>query len=1110
MTDNRPVDLQQLTVRLMMLLSEPTDYAGLRRVVLTSLALLAESIDCQIIVIRTGVENEHGEYLLRLYAAWGIDALDEAEIRDLPTDVGSPVAELVGANTSSRSFLTSDIQQQPLHFKSFAVRRGLHVLYAVGLKAMSRGHVGVTMSFSRTSTRAFSREEQNLCESIADFIAHKIAQVRTSSELRRQLDRGKANLAILGALGTQVRIARGSAELAHQMVEVIRAVLKVDVCDIFVEKGGYLRRFARAGEWVEEGPYRPGEGQTGSTLKTGLSILSGGDSDFDRFEMAGKERHGLQTVVRQGNFLHHILAVPFRGVSSFDGVLRTITKREANPALDEANFGEDDVRLLEIIGAQLAIAMGGLARAGQAEIAAATSDALVRMLESLNRESEVVEILRVAIASADLAVADFVDVAIVEGFSSDGRPVLSAPVNGLEKIGAPPMLQRIGTAGVIAQTVRERRPFVCEDTLLAPDSEPWLIAAGIRLCRAIPLLEDSEILGVVALYRKNTTSVSESDDAVQQYVRALSSNLYRVRAMERQRSAARVAEARMSFSERLSAAAEVKDVVQATTDCLRYALDADRVAFVLIDDDQSSCTVVAHTERDELLGSAQKFLVCIKRGSTATETVFRQPWQAYDAANDPRLALDAIHLSGTKSILTVPVIVQGSVIATLCVESVRQKVWFGVDLIDAARQFGMQSGLAYQNLRLLNEAENKIARITEHFSLTIDPILPHLELDEMYKLIVSAGARILDAEDCSLFWVIPELNWLDLVASKCLPPDLWHQHPAKISDQPGAGLVAFVAATRETLRLTGDEARSHLAFSDVVLTHLPYLPSGSTTSLLCVPVLGPEGEAVGVIRFENKKRRSDGFSESDVSAASVLANRAAIYIQRVTDRNRIAGESQRRATDAERKRLGHELHNTINELHFGAMTELDLAVRALGVGAIRSDLQKAYAVTRQVYSNLRSLMYDTEQPVLHEAGLTAALGRYIRNINECVKRQGPHSTGVDIVHAQLEELPHLPFSVAENLYQIARGALSNAIKYSFVVESSEDQVAVGLSVSESVLTLSIRDPGPGFRLDARADSSGLVRMRDLAKEIGATLSLRSQVDQPTEVFVQYVYDWGVQ
>ena len=143
-------------------------------------------------------------------------------------------------------------------------------------------------------------------------------------------------------------------------------------------------------------------------------------------------------------------------------------------------------------------------------------------------------------------------------------------------------------------------------------------------------------------------------------------------------------------------------------------------------------------------------------------------------------------------------------------------------------------------------------------------------------------------------------------------------------------------------------------------------------------------------------------------------------------------------------------------------------------------VQEAMQQTRGVARGLFPVRLD-------ESGLVSALAEFADNTSQMFRLQCQFRGE--------ELLGPLDKAVSLHLYYIAQEAVSNAIKH-----GQATRVTVDLTQSRDQLRLVIQDNGRGFQAPAAgASGMGIRIMRYRARMIGATLELKSQPAEGTQV-----------
>ena len=138
-----------------------------------------------------------------------------------------------------------------------------------------------------------------------------------------------------------------------------------------------------------------------------------------------------------------------------------------------------------------------------------------------------------------------------------------------------------------------------------------------------------------------------------------------------------------------------------------------------------------------------------------------------------------------------------------------------------------------------------------------------MELDPLLGLIMSKVTELMEAERSTLYLLSDdgEELWSKLASG----PD-----SVEIRLSVGQGIAGWVAKSRTVVNLP--DAYADARFSPAI----DHKSGFRTTSMLCVPMIGTQGEVVGVLQVLNK--RSGPFLHADEELLAALASQAAVAI----------------------------------------------------------------------------------------------------------------------------------------------------------------------------------------------------------------------------------------
>lgn len=212
----------------------------------------------------------------------------------------------------------------------------------------------------------------------------------------------------------------------------------------------------------------------------------------------------------------------------------------------------------------------------------------------------------------------------------------------------------------------------------------------------------------------------------------------------------------------------------------------------------------------------------------------------------------------------------------------------------------------------------------------------------------------------------------------------------------------------------------------------------------------------------------------------------------ITERTRLEREILE-TSNREQRRIGHDLHDGVCQQLAGIAYRLDILgdqLQERGVpesseaGRISNLLNQAIQQTRGVARGLFPVR-------LAESGLESALEELAANMNDLLKTQCRFYC--------VNPIPNLDSTMSLHLYYIAQEAAFNAVRH-----GKATQVNISITGEGERFVLEINDNGSGFHWPpAGATGMGIRIMRYRARVIGATLNLKSQPNQGTQITVQF-------
>jgi signal transduction histidine kinase len=196
----------------------------------------------------------------------------------------------------------------------------------------------------------------------------------------------------------------------------------------------------------------------------------------------------------------------------------------------------------------------------------------------------------------------------------------------------------------------------------------------------------------------------------------------------------------------------------------------------------------------------------------------------------------------------------------------------------------------------------------------------------------------------------------------------------------------------------------------------------------------------------------------------------------------LLGESLR-LQDAERRRIGRELHDSTGQVL--AALEINLSLLQRRATQLSPELQRLLGesaeLARQCRATIRTTSYLLHPPLLEELGLAVALRWLADGFRE--------RSAIELDVQVPVEFDRLPPDVELALFRVAQEALTNVQRH-----SSGRSASLSLERRGNEVRLSIADSGAGLGATAGSYGGpgvGLASMRERMAELGGELQIES-------------------
>jgi two-component system, NtrC family, sensor kinase len=286
--------------------------------------------------------------------------------------------------------------------------------------------------------------------------------------------------------------------------------------------------------------------------------------------------------------------------------------------------------------------------------------------------------------------------------------------------------------------------------------------------------------------------------------------------------------------------------------------------------------VAAHNMSPDALEHAQRFFPArLSRELTASRVILdRRLAHIPDVEKDPEYDSSWARIVGARSVLTVPLLRDGSPIGAI---SVARPVSgpFSDNQVALLQTFADQAVIAIENVRLFQELQTRNAQLTdalEQQTATADILRvissSPTDVQPVFNTIVRSAVRLCEAAHGTLFRFDGHL--LHLVAHHGLTPEALEANLRVFPRPPGRGSVAARAIlTRGVIHVDIARDREH--------EHRGFVEAGFRT-VLSVPML-LEGNPVGTITVTRGEDRL--FTDTQIALLQTFADQAVIAVENV-------------------------------------------------------------------------------------------------------------------------------------------------------------------------------------------------------------------------------------
>ena len=261
------------------------------------------------------------------------------------------------------------------------------------------------------------------------------------------------------------------------------------------------------------------------------------------------------------------------------------------------------------------------------------------------------------------------------------------------------------------------------------------------------------------------------------------------------------------------------------------------------------------------------------------------------------------------------------------------------------------------------------------------------------------------------------------------------------------------------------------------------------TSFLGVPI-SIKGVSLGRLYLTNKVDRSE-FSAADQSLVETFALHAAIAMENAG----LHEQLQRLAVVDERERISRDLHDGIIQNLYGVGLSLEDVPEIMADDQPEAEarVERAIEAIHLAIQDIRNFIFGLRPELLEGASLIAGLAALVDEYR--------HNTLIDVELLVPQPVGEPPAVVTGQLLAIVSESLSNVVRHS---QGSRAIVRLTMIGPDQGYELRIEDNGIGFdpARVGKLGHQGLANIRDRAGQIGATITIQSQLGAGSQVIVR--------
>ena len=766
-----------------------------------------------------------------------------------------------------------DVLEDPEYSHELALAGGWRAVIAVPLL-----HDGIplgALTAAKAEPGPFSDRQIKLLKTFADQAVIAIENTRLLNELRKSLQQQTATADVLKVISSS----------PGDMKPVFEAML-TNALRICEAKFGHLllydgERFHAAHlhdvpaayreYWQKHGPIRPGP-------NTGLGRIVRDKQMFHipdlKAEAAYAARDSLRVVTVEQAGARSLVGVPMLKEDKLVGAI-VIYRQEVRP------FTERQIELLKNFAAQAVIAIENTRLLSELRESLQQQTATADVLKVISTSpGELEPVFRAMLEKATgICDASYGAMWLREGDAFRNAAFHGALPAAFTEQWRSGIMTRLDSNTPLARVAQSRKPLQVadlRDDQAYRDGQPLTVTAadvaGIRTLLAVPMLKDDELVGAIAIYRKEVRPFTDKQiELVKNFAAQAVIAIENTRLLNELRKSLQQQTATSDVLKVISSSLnDLKPVFETIGQRAEKLCDAEISVISMVDGD--------HIRLVSINGVTEEGVEAVRRVYPMRrddETVTARTIRSAAICHVPDVLADALYqtknaarVSGFRGCLGVPMIRDGQVVGAIFVAR-RQPGLFADSQVQLLKTFADQAVIAIENVRLFNETKESLAQQTATADVLKVISRSTFDLQTVLDTLVESAAQLCEADSAAIHR--PEGEAYPYVASYGLPreyDDYMRERPIV----PGRGTVLGRAVTE------GRPVQVYDVTADPEYTLTEGQRLGGFRTVLGVPLMR-EGTSIGVIMLTRNTVRP--FSDKQIELASTFADQAAIAIENV-------------------------------------------------------------------------------------------------------------------------------------------------------------------------------------------------------------------------------------